>query len=153
MLKSKILPLLIAGTLTIGLFAGCSQKEEETTASTQVSSATVEPQATEAPELVESIETAPTPEVQIPDNISPTTGLEGTTTTYKPVIVQIDNEPSGRPQRGTQMADVVYETLIEGIDTRLTCVFNDVIWSDDSDDKLKVGPVRSSRYYHQWIQG
>lgn len=153
MLKRRIIPLLIAGTMTVGLLAGCSQQAEETPVPTEVSTSTEEPQATETPELVETVEPAASEEPQVPDNISPTTGLEDTTTTYKPIIVQIDNEPTGRPQRGTQMADVVYETLIEGIDTRLTCVFNDVIWSDESDDRLKVGPVRSSRYYHQWIQG
>lgn len=77
-------------------------------------------------------------------SVSPTTGLPGNTE-YRPVIVQIDNEESGRPQFGIQAADIVYETLIEGIDTRFTALYNDTL-------PEKVGPVRSSRVYHQMIQ-
>lgn len=77
-------------------------------------------------------------------NVSPTTGLPGNTK-YHPVQVQIDNEPTGRPQYGIQAADIVYEAMIEGLDTRLSCIFNDTL-------PKKVGPVRSSRVYFQWIQ-
>lgn len=77
-------------------------------------------------------------------NVSPTTGLPGNTK-YHPVQVQIDNEPPGRPQYGIQAADIVYEAMIEGLDTRLSCIFNDTL-------PEKVGPVRSSRVYFQWIQ-
>ncbi len=77
-------------------------------------------------------------------NISPTTGLPGNTK-YRPVQVQIDNEPTGRPQFGIQAADIVYEAMIEGLDTRLSAIFNDNL-------PEKVGPVRSSRVYFQWIQ-
>jgi hypothetical protein len=77
-------------------------------------------------------------------SVSPTTGLPGNTE-YRPVIVQIDNEDTGRPQFGIQAADIVYETMIEGVDTRLTALFNDTL-------SEKVGPVRSSRVYHQMIQ-
>lgn len=85
--------------------------------------------------------------------VSPTTGLTGTTDVYKPIIVQIENEPPARPQAGLQWADVVYESLIEADATRFTCVFNDILYADNSPEELEVGPVRSSRYYHQWIQG
>lgn len=85
--------------------------------------------------------------------ISPTTGLSGTTDIYRPIIVQIENEPPARPQAGLQWADVVYESLIEADATRFTCVFNDILYEEDSPEELEVGPVRSSRYYHQWIQG
>jgi len=148
----RIVTIVLAVSLAFSLFAGCSPKQatEETPEPTMLSSSTDEPEETPEPS------TEPEPEEPAeanPENMSPTTGRTDTTTTYKPVIVQIDNEPSGRPQRGPQLADVVYETLIEGIDTRLTCVFNDAIWSDDAPESIKVGPVRSSRYYHQWIQG
>ena len=71
--------------------------------------------------------------------LSPTTGLPGNAE-YRPVQVQIDNESTGRPQFGIQAADVVYEAMIEGIDTRLSAIFNDTL-------PEKVGPVRSSRVY------
>ena len=76
--------------------------------------------------------------------VSPTTGLPGNTE-YRPVQVQIDNESTGRPQWGIQSADVVYEVEIEGGATRLSAIFNDTL-------PEKVGPVRSSRVYFQWIQ-
>jgi hypothetical protein len=76
--------------------------------------------------------------------ISPTTGLPGNTE-YRPVQVQIDNESTGRPQFGIQAADIVYEAMIEGVDTRLSAIFNDTL-------PEKAGPVRSSRVYFQMIQ-
>jgi hypothetical protein len=76
--------------------------------------------------------------------VSPTTGLPGNTE-YRPVQVQIDNESTGRPQFGIQAADIVYEAMIEGADTRLSAIFNDTL-------PEKVGPVRSSRVYFQMIQ-
>jgi hypothetical protein len=76
--------------------------------------------------------------------VSPLTGMPGITE-YRPVQVQIDNESTGRPQYGIQDADVVYEGMIEGADTRLSAIFNDTL-------PAKVGPVRSSRVYFQYIQ-
>ena len=74
--------------------------------------------------------------------VSLTTGLPVSNASYHPVVVQIDNEASGRPQYGIQAADIVYESLIEGSDTRFTALFNDTL-------PEKVGPVRSARVYHQ----
>lgn len=76
--------------------------------------------------------------------VSPLTGLPGITE-YRPIQVQIDNESTGRPQFGIQAADVVYEGMIEGADTRLSAIYNDTL-------PQKVGPVRSSRVYFQYIQ-
>jgi hypothetical protein len=76
--------------------------------------------------------------------LSPTTGLPGNGE-YRPVQVQIDNESTGRPQYGIQAADIVYEAMIEGADTRFAAIFNDNL-------PEKVGPVRSARVYYQMIQ-
>lgn len=76
--------------------------------------------------------------------VSPTTGLPTDTPVYRPVIVQLDNEKTGRPQYGIQDADIVYESMIEGADTRLTALFNDIL-------PEKAGPVRSARVYHQQL--
>ena len=60
-------------------------------------------------------------------NVSITTGRpteKGATT----MVVQMDNEPSARPQKGIASADVVYEIeLYKGGYTRYTAVFNDNI--------------------------
>ncbi|MEG0357490.1 MAG: DUF3048 domain-containing protein [Christensenellaceae bacterium] len=141
----KSLLIALAILMAFSVLAGCSPTTPESPAQpTKITSGEDKPIATPAPE---------TPSADIPENVSPTTGMENTTTTYKPVMVQIDNEPGARPQTGVQNADVVYETPIEGSDTRLTLLFNDAIWSEDGPEELVAGPVRSSRYYHQWIQG
>ncbi|MGI6152639.1 MAG: DUF3048 C-terminal domain-containing protein [Christensenellaceae bacterium] len=146
----KGLFLVLAIVMALTLFIGCSDKEEAPEETpTQVSSVEEAP----AEEPAEEIPEEPEEQGYIPENMSPTTGLTDTTTVYKPVIVQIGNEPDERPQTGIQSADVVYETNIEGIDSRFTCVFNDIIHKADAPDSFDVGPVRSSRYYHQWIQG
>lgn len=54
------------------------------------------------------------------------------------LTVKIENEPAARPQSGLQAADVVYETLIEGGDTRFLAVFQ----STDADP---IGSIRSVR--------
>ncbi|MDL2237993.1 DUF3048 domain-containing protein [Christensenellaceae bacterium OttesenSCG-928-K19] len=141
----KTLLIALAVILAIGVFFGCSKEEEPEPEPTTIEAATAEP--TQEPEW-EDVEEEYTP----PENISPTTGLEGTTTEYKPLFVQIGNESHERPQQGLQDADIVYETLIEGTDTRFSAVFNDVLLKDDAPEEFIVGPVRSSRYYHQWLQ-
>lgn len=141
----KIVLIALAVILAFSVLACGKPAEEPTPEPTQLTTSSEEPE--EAP--VEEASEAP---VGTPENISPTTGLENTTTTYKPVIVQIGNESHERPQVGLQKADVVYETPIEGADTRFTALYNDALWTGDP-QALEVGPVRSSRYYHQWIQG
>ncbi len=54
------------------------------------------------------------------------------------LTVKIENEPPARPQSGLQAADVVYEILIEGGDTRFLAIFH----STDADP---VGSIRSVR--------
>ena len=148
----RMMLLLLAILMLTTVFLSC-KKAEEPTESPVVSFAPA-PTPTPSPEPTED---------PIPVNISPTTGKEGTTTKYQPIMVQIDNAGDARPQAGVQIADVVYETPVEGSYTRLTMLFNDVIYAEEkferADDAYKsdeyriiVGPVRSSRYYHQWIQ-
>jgi hypothetical protein len=52
--------------------------------------------------------------------------------------IKIENEAAARPQSGLQDADVVYETIIEGGDTRFVAIFQ----STDADP---TGPIRSVR--------
>ena len=133
--------VIVAALMLCGVFTACSKPVEEPSASpTQIVTETVAPTAT------------PQPTPEIPTDVSPTTGLPGNTV-YKPIIVQIDNAASARPQSGISYADIVYETDIDGYDTRLTALFNDALNGENAPGELVVGPVRSSRYYHQWIQG
>lgn len=59
----------------------------------------------------------------------------------RPYIVMIDNEGSkSLPQGGLQFAQLIYEIIVEGGETRLMPVFWDV-------KPEMIGPVRSSRHY------
>lgn len=128
--------------MVCGAFTACSKPAEEPSAApTQITSATEKPSAT------------PEPTNTDPTAVSPTTGLPGNTT-YKPIMVQIDNANAARGyQEGLSSADIVYETDVDGGDTRFTALFNDAINGENAPEELVVGAVRSSRYYHQWIQG
>ena len=59
----------------------------------------------------------------------------------RPVAVMIDNHIDAMPQAGLLEADIVYEIIVEGGETRLMLILQ------DEDDLEKVGPVRSSRHY------
>jgi hypothetical protein len=58
--------------------------------------------------------------------------------------VKIENEKPARPQSGLAQADVVYETVIEGGDTRYNALFH-------SEAPTFVGPVRSARLSDTYI--
>lgn len=60
------------------------------------------------------------------------------TVTRQAITVKIENSPASRPQGGLDRADIVYEAVVEGGQTRFLAVFH----STDAD---QVGPVRSVR--------
>jgi len=132
----KVVLILVVMLLCTSTFVSCAKEE----AVPETFAPTAEETVAEATPTVEPTETSG----EMPADASPTTGLAGHPE-YMPVIVQIENEPPARPQAGLQTADIVYETMIEGIDTRFTCVYNDTYPEE-------AGPVRSARYYHQRIQ-
>lgn len=57
----------------------------------------------------------------------------------RPIAVMIDNNINAMPQAGLEQADLIYEMLVEGGETRLMIVLKDK-------DLSKVGPIRSSRH-------
>lgn len=63
--------------------------------------------------------------------------FEGNT---RPIAVMIDNHINAMPQAGLLEADLVYEIIVEGGETRMMLVLKDK-------DVSKVGPIRSSRHY------
>lgn len=65
-------------------------------------------------------------------------------TMKRPLSVKIDNSRPARPQSGVNSADVVYETITEGGETRLNCIFQ-------SNVPKQIGPVRSARLSDAWI--
>ncbi|HUQ64284.1 MAG TPA: DUF3048 domain-containing protein [Acidimicrobiales bacterium] len=84
---------------------------------------------------------SPTTTVAAPSNVYPLTGLpiDDAAKAIRPAVsIKIENEPPARPQSGLQDADVVYETLIEGGDTRFVAIFQ-------STDAEPAGSIRSVR--------
>jgi hypothetical protein len=72
---------------------------------------------------------------------APLTGLpdpSGATASRPAIAVKIDNAPEARPQSGLDVADIVYEEVVEGGVTRLIAVFH-------SAAPPVAGPVRSVR--------
>lgn len=137
----KIIAILLAALMTCVILVACSKPDETPSAKPTVLTA----------ETAKPTQTATASTDAIPTDVSPTTGMPGNTT-YKPIIVQMDNADAARPQTGISYADIVYETDVDGSDTRLTALFNDAINGSEAPEELIVGAVRSSRYYHQWIQ-
>ena len=73
--------------------------------------------------------------------IAPETGLpdpSGKSQTRSALWVKIENTPQARPQSGLDVADVVYEEVVDGGITRFVVLFQ-------SDAPEEVGPVRSVR--------
>ena len=60
--------------------------------------------------------------------------------TERPIAVMIDNHIDAMPQAGLLEADIVYEIIVEGGETRLMLILQ-------GKDVDKIGPVRSSRHY------
>ena len=73
---------------------------------------------------------------------APLTGLpdpSGVTQTRPALSVKIENTPEARPQSGLDVADVVYEEVVEGNITRFWAVFQTAA-------PPTVGPIRSVRF-------
>jgi hypothetical protein len=96
------------------------------------------PDATEAPVTISQTPTpTPTPSpTPTPPAVNPLTGLPGAPTGTV-VAVKIDDTGNGGPQRGIDLADIVYVELAEGGVSRLVGVF--------ASHKPVVEPVRSVR--------
>ncbi|MBR2786785.1 MAG: DUF3048 domain-containing protein [Clostridia bacterium] len=60
--------------------------------------------------------------------------------TDRPVAVMIDNNVNAWPQYELNKAYVVYEIIVEGLETRLMAIFKNA-------DVDMIGPIRSSRHY------
>lgn len=58
----------------------------------------------------------------------------------RPIAVMIDNHIDAMPQAGLLEADIVYEIIVEGGETRLMLILQDK-------DLDKIGPIRSARHY------
>jgi len=90
----------------------------------------------------EATDASPTPiPSDAPATLWPFTQLPGPAdAAEKPVLaIKIENDPSVRPQYGLDMADLVFEELVEGGMTRFISVFQSQI-------PKEAGPIRSGRH-------
>lgn len=77
----------------------------------------------------------------------PLSGLPATDASQisrRPLSIKIENSALARPQTGVGSADVVYETITEGGETRFNCIYQSVL-------PKSAGPVRSARLSDLWI--
>src|SRR5690625_7064074 len=75
------------------------------------------------------------------NDVYPLTGKEADKdATNRTVSVMVNNHPDARPQTGLSDADIVFEMLTEGNNTRFLALFQ-------SEQQEKVGTVRSAREY------
>ena len=84
------------------------------------------------------------PVVNEPDIINPLTGLEADVDyeLRRPLAIMINNIKVATPQEGISYADIMYECIVEGRQTRLMMVVSDY------ESLPTVGSVRSSREYY-----
>ena len=110
------------------LLAGCGK------AATQ---ANLTPPAVTATPTVVAVKAAP-PKPDVPV-VWPLTGVATTELVVRPALtVKIENPREARPQTGLELADMVWEEVVEGGVTRYVAVFHSAIPNE-------VGPVRSVR--------
>ncbi len=79
-----------------------------------------------------------------PEYVNPLTGLgvSEDIADNRPIAVMINNIKAAMPQHGTSAADVIYECIVEGAQTRLMAVYLDY------ENLPSIGSVRSSREYY-----
>ena len=113
----KIIAAVLALIMTMSVFTGCSQKEEDT--------------VSEENEVVVT-----------PMDYNYLTGMpfkEGQDKSARPVGIMINNAKIALPQYGLEAADIIYEAVTEGGITRLMALYSDI------NDIDRAGPVRSAR--------
>lgn len=128
----RIFALCVAVLLL--LCTGCGTDADKGASQSEVSSV----ESVTSQPASSDVETAKTP-----DMLNPLTGLyeyQGVAD-IRPVAIMINNDRRAQDaQAGLPEADIIYETEIEGGETRLMAVFKDV-------EKVKnIGTVRSARY-------
>ena len=152
----KLISIVLLTAMALAIFAGCSSKEETTTAAPTTRATTSATQAT-----TRATTAATTAATEAPTEattaayegpIHPLTGLPTDMSdemmTRKPVAIMIGNSKDALPQLGISQADILIEMMAEGGTTRLMG-----IWQDPSEMK-RIGSVRSARpYFIDMAQG
>ncbi len=129
------LPISALAAVGALLLAACSGPAEQVRPT--------DPATTVPPVVVVDKAAAPAP--VIPPTW-PLTGVEGGQEVRPAISVKIENSRQARPQTGLEQADVVWEQMVEGGETRFNAVFHSTI-------PTTVGPIRSVRPMDAAIAG
>ena len=126
-MKKRIFAVLLAAALAVSAFTACSKKGTDNSA----------PSLPQAP-------SSSVPEVppEPPYTPNPYTGFEKDATFpegTRATAIMVNNIAACRPQRGLSMANILFESKVEGGITRFMALFEDYKNLPD------VGPVRSAR--------
>lgn len=125
----KALSIVLTAALTAALLASCGGKAPSSAA--EASTPTQTP-----------VSSTPAPPPEPPYTPNPYTGFEKDSSFpegQRGVAIMVNNIAVSRPQRGLSMADVLFESKVEGGITRFMALFEDYKVLPD------VGPVRSAR--------
>ena len=143
----NILCLILLSQMLLASSCGETQTGNEasdTTVNDPFNVETVTPPVTEETTAEPEPETTAVPEVFEPEIINPLTGLEADVDyeNRRPLAIMINNIKVATPQEGISYADIMYECIVEGGQTRLMMVVSDY------ENLPVVGSVRSSREYY-----
>ena len=136
-MRNKKVIWLMAALLSISLLSGCKKEEAVVEEPEEIVENVVE----EKEEIEEPVEEA-VPED--PENLNLLTGLPTLTEEAigkRPVAVMVNNVPKALPQYGIEQADVIFEVIVEGDQTRFMALYGDYT------QVPKVCSVRSCRKY------
>lgn len=143
--KVSIIAAVLAATLALA--ASCGGDGNADITENPFGVETVTPPDTGDVSDTESDTTEPIviePVISEPDIINPLTGLEAEADyeLRRPLAIMINNIKVATPQEGISYADIMYECIVEGRQTRLMMLVSDY------ESLPTVGSVRSSREYY-----
>ena len=136
-MKRKIFITLLCALLSISSLSACKGSSSEEASSDAVMTTEIE---TTTEETTTEETTEPEPE----GIMNPLTGIydfSQAAVGKRPVAVMVNNIYDAMPQYGTSSADIVFELPVEGMQTRLMCLYGDYTAVP------YIVSVRSFRYY------
>ena len=148
MLKNKSITLGIVAVLLSAASVFCASCGTDGNAAITDNPFGVEtvtpPDTSNAPDTEPVVDEPVDAEPEIDVIINPLTGVEATVDyeLRRPVAIMINNIRIATPQEGISYADVMYECIVEGAQTRLLMLVSDY------ESLPTVGSVRSSREYY-----
>ena len=142
----RILPLLLAVVLVMGLFAGCGNETYETPVITNADGEnnTGETVTEEKTEPEEEYVDVPPAEGMVRSKLT-NEWISEELADARPIAVMMPTDAAAQPQYGIGNAEILYECMEEGGVSRQMAIIND--WNELE----RIGNVRSCRDYYLYI--